>query len=462
MSSIFNNLYENLKSMSPIRLIVSSFAFIILIGTILLSLPISTRNGTFTPVIDSFFVATSATCVTGLTLFDTYTQWSNFGQVVIILLIQFGALGLITFTTGFTLFFRKKWGLRDIRLAKEYTSGSVIDTPKLIKTILIWSLVCESIGAVLLAIRFIPQFGAYGIWISIFTAISAYCNAGFDLMGFTEKGIGLINYRADALVSLTIGLLIVIGGIGFVVISDIHSGILKKVHDKRSHFHLNFHSMIVIKMTVALLLIGTLFFFIFEYNNTLSDLDFSGKLVASFFQSSSARTAGFFSLPIGSEREITKLLTIFLMFIGASPASTGGGIKTTTFAVLLATVKSIIKGNEDTVFKGHKVEKSTVYRALAIITMAFTIVSFLTVAISLIEESQNIHIVDIVLEVVSAFATVGLTAGITTLLSDLSKVLLSIAMFIGRVGPISLGIAITLNKNRAKDRILPYSKIIVG
>lgn len=462
MKSVFNKFYEILKGMSPIRLIVSSFAFIILIGTILLSLPISTRNGTFTPIIDSFFVATSATCVTGLTLFDTYTQWSNFGQVVLILLIQFGGLGLITFTTGFTLFFRKKWGLRDIRLAKEYTSGSVIDTPKLIKTILIWSLVCESIGAVLLAIRFIPQFGAYGIWVSIFTAISAYCNAGFDLMGFTEKGIGLINYRADALVSLTIGFLIVIGGIGFVVISDIHSGILKKFHDKKSRFHLNFHSMVVIKMTTALLLIGTLFFFIFEYNNTLSDLDFSGKLVASFFQSSSARTAGFFSLPIGNEREITKLLTIFLMFIGASPASTGGGIKTTTFAVLLATVKSIIKGDEDTVFKGHKVEKSTVYRALAIITMAFTIVSFLTVAVSLLEETKNIHIVDIVLEVVSAFATVGLTAGITTLLSDASKVLLSIAMFIGRVGPISLGIAITLNKSRTKDRILPYSKIIVG
>lgn len=450
------------KVLSPVRIIVFSFLFIILIGTLLLSLPVASNDGRPTTLVDSLFVATSATCVTGLTVFDTFTKWSFFGQLVIFLLIQFGGLGLVSFTTGFMLVFRRKLGLRDIQLAKEYTSGSIVDTPKLILTVLVWSVACEAIGATLFAIRFVPKYGLRGVWVSVFTAVSAYCNAGFDIMGFTKPGIGLIEYSGDALVSLTIAFLIIVGGIGFAVVSDIHSIIVKRLHDRKSHPHINVHSRIVIKTTIILLVLGTVLFLIFEYNNTLKDLDLPGKIIASFFQSSSARTAGFYSVPLDQEADITKMVTVLLMFIGASPSSTGGGVKTTTFIVILYTVISVFKGGNDTEIMNHRVEKQVVYRALAIVIMAIFIVSALTIAISVLESYQGIHMIDILFESVSAFATVGLSTGITHLFCVTSKLLIAITMFIGRVGPISLVLALTLRSTSGADRILPPSRIIVG
>lgn len=454
---------KSLKDISPVRLIVSSFLIIIILGTCLLCMPISLRDKEQVSVIDAMFTATSATCVTGLTVFDTYTKWSGFGQLVIILLIQLGGLGIISFTTGFTMIFRKKLGLRDMQIAKEHTNGSMIDTPKLIKTILIWTTACEALGTLLFAIRFVPKYGIRGIWISVFTAISAYCNAGFDIMGFENPGGNFIDYAGDPLVSLTIAFLVVIGGLGFIVVGDIYSCIIKKKEDRKLHPRLNLHSTIVIYTSLALLIVGTVLFMVFEYDNTLRGMSFFEKLNVSFFQSAVARTAGFFTVPISMERRVTKILTMILMFIGASPSSTGGGIKTTTFVVILATVYSVIKGYDDTIIARHKVEKATVYKAFTLTLMAFLLVSMFTTAISAIQIQDNIPIIDIVFETVSAFGTVGITSGVTGKLVNVSKLLIIILMFIGRVGPISFVIAATLKRGRgSSDKILPSSRIVVG
>lgn len=463
MSEAEKKVPKTLKDMSPVRLIVSSFFAIIVLGTFILSLPISSRNNCSTNFIDSLFTATSATCVTGLTPFDTYSHWSTFGQIVILLLIQFGGLGIVTFTTGFTLFFHKKLGLRDMQIAKEFTSGSVLNLPRLIKTIIIWSLSCELIGAIFLAIKFVPKFGVLnGVWISIFTAISAYCNAGFDIMGFDNPASSFIEYASDPLVSLTIAILVILGGIGFIVVTDIYSCISKKIENPKNHPKLNLHSFIVIITSIILLIFGTVFFMLFEYNKTLSGFDFFEKINISFFQSTVARTAGFFSVPISQEKALTKLLTIILMFIGASSASTGGGIKTSTFVVILATLRSVVKGYDDTVILKHKVEKSTVYKAFSLTMLAFFLISIVTTIITIAEASKNINVLDIIFETISAFATVGLSTGITGSLSILSKFLIMLMMFIGRVGPISFIFSVSLMKDKNSAKVLPSSKIIVG
>lgn len=463
MSELEKKVPKSLRDISPVRLIVSSFFAIIILGTSLLYLPIASRNMQPVNLIDALFTATSATCVTGLTPFDTYSQWSAFGQVVIILLIQFGGLGIVTFATGFTLFFRKKLGLRDLQIAKEYTSGSFLNITRLIKTILIWSLGCEIVGAALFSIRFVPQFGiGKGIWVSVFTAISAYCNAGFDIMGFLVPGTSFISYAADPLVSLTASMLVILGGIGFVVVSDIYSCISNKIKSPKTHFKLNLHSFIVLFMSVTLLVLGTVLFMFFEYDKTLAGYSFWEKLNISFFQATVARTAGFFSVPIGQEKTLTKLLTVILMFIGASSASTGGGIKTTTLVVILATLRSVIKGYDDTVILRHKVEKFTVYKAFSITMLAFFLVSIVTAIIAVVEAAKSVSVLDIIFETVSAFATVGLTTGITGILSSLSKVLIMLMMFIGRVGAISFIFSVSLMNDKNSTKVLPSSKIIVG
>lgn len=454
---------KSLREMSPVQLIVSSFFVIIVCGAVLLNLPMASRGTQPVNYIDAIFTATSATCVTGLTPFDTYSQWSTFGQIVIMLLIQFGGLGIVTFTTGFTLFLRKKLGLRDMQIAKEYTSGSVLNLPRLIKTIIIYSLSCEFIGALVFMARFVPQFGlARGMWISIFTAISAYCNAGFDLMGFINPGTSFMDYAKDPLVSLTISFLVILGGLGFVVVSDVYSCIAKKIENIKNHPKLNLHSFIVIFMSLSLLAVGTLLFLFFEYDNTLAGFSFLEKLNVSFFQSAVARTAGFFSVSIVEEEVLTKLLTIILMFIGASSASTGGGIKTTTLVVILATLRSVVKGHDDTVILRHKVEKSTVYKAFSLTILALFLVSIVTAVISLVESRQGIAVLDVTFETVSAFSTAGLTTGITGMLSVASKFLIMLMMFIGRVGPISFMFTVSLKKNKNSAKVLPPSKLIVG
>ena len=456
------SLIKRLKNVSPVRLIVSSFFIIIIIGSLLLALPFSSRDFQPTPLIDAFFTATSSTCVTGLAVYDTWTHWSYFGQGIILILIQLGGLGLVTFTTGFTLFMRRKLGLRDMQIVKEYTSGNMMDTPRLIRTIIIWTFSCEAVGALLLAIRFIPNFGFRGIWISVFLSISAYCNAGFDILGFLKPDSSLTLFVNDPLVCITSALLIIVGGIGFLVITDIHSWGYKKFKKIENHPHLALHTVVVLKTTVALLIVGTVLFLIFEYNNTLADMNFFQKLHASFFQSTTARTAGFASIDVGQQLDITKMLTIILMFIGASPSSTGGGIKTTTFVVIIATVLSVLRGKNETVLKKRRVDRTVVYRSLAIVVLSVLVVCITTIVVAIAESSNNVSALDALFETVSAFGTVGLTAGITPGLTVVSKIALIITMFIGRVGPISLLLALTMQHNSRLETILPEGKIIVG
>ena len=450
---------KRLKSIPPVKLIVASFLIVILVGAFLLTLPIAARAGEPTAFIDALFTATSATCVTGLVVFDTWTHWNVLGQIIIISLIQIGGLGVITFTTGFSLLLRRKLGLRDIQLATENTGGDTINIAHLVKMILVFTAGCETFGALLLMLRFVPQFGAKGIWVAFFTAISAYCNAGFDILGFVMKDGNLIPYVSDPLVCLTVGALIVIGGLGFVVISDIYSSHILTRYHKEKPRHLNFHSTIVLRMTAILIVVGTILFFICEYDNTLRGMNFGTQLNASLFQSISPRTAGFASVDIAKEYDFTKIITVVLMFIGASPAGTGGGIKTTTFVILAATVFSVMRGSDETIILKRRVDKGTVYRSLSIFFGALFVV--LTTTGIILTADPEVNGIDALFEATSGFGTVGLTAGVTQTLSTISKFFVSCTMFIGRVGPVSLGLALALHKGR-RGAILPEGRVIVG
>ena len=461
MSVGLSGLLKKIKAVAPVRLVVSSFLLIIILGTILLMLPISARDGRATSFVDALFTAVSATCVTGLVVFDTWTHWNVIGQVIILSLIQIGGLGVITITTGFTLLVRRRLGLRDVQLAMENTSGNSVDIYLLVRTILAFTLSCEFVGALLLSIRFVPQFGSYGVWISAFVAISAYCNAGFDILGFQWKDGSLIGYTGDPLVSLVVAALIITGGLGFIVISDVFTAKLKSRFQKKKPAHLSLHTTLVLLSTAVLLALGTVLFLVMEYTNTLDGLNFFEKLNASFFQSASMRTAGFASVNVGAEHDITKIMSILLMFIGASPASTGGGIKTTTFVVLASTVISVIRGHEDTIILKRRIDKSVVYRALAIVTVAILVV-VLSTSVLLLTNDDRVSGIDALYESVSAFGTVGLTTGITQILSPVSKLCLCLTMFIGRVGPVSLGLAIAGKKSRKAAAVRPEGKVIVG
>ena len=420
-------------------------------------LPLSSSTGSFTPPEDAFFTATSATCVTGLVVFDTFLHWSGFGQAVILLLIQLGGLGLISFTTFFTLTIRRKLGIRDLQLANEYISnGSLKDVPRLLRLVVAVSFTVECLGALLLSLRFVPAYGDQGIWISIFLAVSAYCNAGFDILGREGPFSSLTNYNDDPLVLLTISMLIIIGGLGFIVFNDILSY-------RRGH-SLLLHTRIVLIFTVALIFVGALLFFLIEYNNkdTMKDLPLGQKVLASFFQSVSARTAGFNSIDIGAMYDPSKMLMCALMFIGAASGSTGGGIKITTFVVLVMTVVSVVRGREDTIILGRKVGKRVVYRALAIAAISGLIVLVAFFVVVYCQQEHDIATIDALFEAVSAFGTVGLTTGVTPDMTLGSKLILIVTMFAGRVGPVSLALALTVRDHKHESEVLPEGRILVG
>ena len=457
---------EKLKSISPIKLIVLSFFMLIMLGTIFLMMPISTRDHQSANFATACFTAISSSCVSGLVLLDTWSYWSWFGQFIILTLIQVGAIGIITFMTGITLLIRKKLGLTDMNLTQFYTSSNIMDTPRLIKTIIFFTFGSELIGSLILMIRFIPKLGMYGIWVSIFLAISGYCNAGFDIMGFESPGISLQNYVDDPLVSITMSLLILIGGIGFIVISDIHLCIKEKYlslkNKTKKHPHLNLHSYVVISSTIIITIVSTFVIFILEYNNTLSDFDTLDKLNASFFLTCTSRSAGFTNIDPSLQTNATKIFSCIVMFIGSSPCSTGGGIKTTTFVIIIFTVISILRGRKDTIIKKHLIDKSLVYRSLTISILAIIVIYITSIILMISEGPNSLSYIDIVFETVSAFST-GISVGITAQLnSGVSKFFLNILMFLGRIGPFSLAIGLILRKNKSNQLVLPRTNIMVG
>ncbi len=456
-------LKEKLKNMSPTRMIVLSFLLLILLGALLLSLPFATKvpaPSFIDRLQDGLFTATSATCVTGLVLADTYQHWTPFGQAVIIILIQCGGLGIATFATAFTLLVRQKLGIRFMSIATESSGASFVNVKSLVKLMVGFTFACEAVGAMLLMLRFIPLYGIDGIWPAVFIAISGYCNAGFDVLGFVPGNTNLSAFAEDPLVSLVVAGLIIIGGLGFIVVQEIyHNKFQKRFHHQKAA-KLGFHSKVCLIMTASLLIIGTVGFYIFEFNASLAELSPLGKVNASFFQSTSARTAGFATVNIGEESEFGKMLTILLMFVGACPGSTAGGIKVTTAMVLLATVICTIKGRHEVTAFRHRLPSYIINKSLAVMLLAFVIV--FVDAVIIVSLNGGVAFLDALYEAVSAFGTVGLSVNLTPSLDRVSQFFLILTMFIGRIGPASFGLSIMMRHRSQGESILPEGKMLIG
>lgn len=438
-------------SLSPPQILVMGFALIILLGSVLLMLPISSTKGTTLPFVDALFTATSATCVTGLVVRDTGTYFSTFGQVVIVMLIQVGGLGFMTMATLFSLVLKRKISLRDRLLLQEaMNQNSMEGIVRLIRKVLMYSLVIESCAALIFAIRWsfdmpIGRALYYGVW----HAVSMFNNAGFDLFGEYRS---LTGYVADPIVNFVAMFLIVSGGIGFIVLSDII--------EFRRHRRFSLHSKVVLSMTSALILIGAIVIFIFEFTNprTLEPLGWSGKIWSSFFQSVTPRTAGANTLDIGALRQATQFFIIILMFIGASPSSTGGGIKTTTFTILVGAVASMIRGRSDLVLFRYRLTQERIFKAITLTMLSL----FLVIAVAMVlSTTEDASFLSILFETTSAFGTVGLTMGLTGKLTVIGKIIISLTMFAGRLGPLTLAYALGPKKGKELYRH-PEGKMIIG
>ena len=441
-----------LKTVSPTRIIVSSFALIIFTGACLLSLPIASNNGQSIGFLNALFTATSATCVTGLIMADTLTQWTIFGQIVILLLIQIGGLGIVTLATFFSVLLGKKISMKEKILAQESVSDySFADVTRLIKSVIKITAGVELAGTILLSFSFVPRFGLRGIYLSVFHAVSAFCNAGFDLIGGYRS---LTQFNDDPIVIYTIALLVITGGLGFIVWKDLA--------DFKNTRTLYLHTKLVLIISICLIVFGSVFFFFSEYSNpaTMGHLSLFEKINAAIFHSVTCRTAGYNSLPLDDMSELSKVMTILLMFIGAAPGSTGGGVKVTTFGILLIAIVSNIMGNDETIILRRRVSQVIVNKALSIIGLAIVLIFLMS---SVIVSVEKIPYLNVLYEVTSAFGTVGLSTGITPQLHGFSKLLLIFTMFLGRVGPLSFAVAIAMReKKRLQNAVFPEGRIMVG
>jgi trk system potassium uptake protein TrkH len=435
--------------LDPPKVLALGFASLILIGTLLLNLPMATKTGESIGFINALFTSASAVCVTGLVVVNTGEFWSLFGQIVIIMLIQMGGLGFMTMTTIGALLIGKKITLKERLVIKEQLNQETMSgLVKLTKYVVLSTLAIEGIGAIFLSTRFIPIYGKVkGIWFSIFHAISAFCNAGFDLTGDS-----IAPFVGDFTINMTISALIILGGLGFSVYIDITKN--------RSFKKFSLHSKLVISITGVLLLVGMIVFFLIEYDNslTLKPLNLGEKLIASFFQSVVPRTAGFYSVNLAGLYDTTVFLTIILMFIGASPGSTGGGIKTTTFGILILTTLGVIKGERDIVAFKKRIGYDVINRSLAIATVGMILIIAVSFVLTVTEPA---NFLDVLFETTSAFATVGSSRGLTPNLTDFGKIIITLTMYAGRVGPLTMAYVFS---RRSKHGNFRYSEgnIIVG
>ena len=444
-----------LAGSSATQTICSSFLLVIAVGTLLLTLPISSRTGRL-GVIDAMFTATSATCVTGLVVRDTWSQFSLFGQIIILMLIQVGGLGLVTLTSFFALAARRRMGFRDLRLLGESVSADGLSkATEVLKIVIKLAAAFEAVGIVLLLFAFVPQFGAEGVWVSVFTAISAFCNAGFDLFGRFGAYSSLVPYVNNYYVQAVIMFMIMAGGLGFMVWVE-----LAEYRKKR---RLSLHAKVVLQFSAIFWVGGAVLLALLEWSNprTMGGLPVPGKIMAALFQSVSTRTAGMNTIDLAACSPISKLLMSVLQFIGAAPGSTGGGVKVTTFAVLILTIRSVAQGRDDCVIGGHHIESKTVYRALTIIVIG-AVAAFGSAVVVYYNTAETVSVIDCIFESCSAFGTVGLSVGVTGQLNTGAKLLYMACMFMGRVGPVSLAISLTAKPDDNKRKVLPVGHINVG
>lgn len=432
------------RLITPVNLPILSFAALILIGTLLLMLPAAASGPRLAPV-DALFTATSATCVTGLVVVDTGSRLSLFGQTVVLMLIQFGGLGIMTFSTVLILFVTGRFSFMQRSVIQDsFTHGPDTALHSLIRHVMIFTLLIEVAGAALLFLRFsqIYQPGR-ALYFSIFHAVSAFCNAGFCL--YTES---FMDFSGDPLLSLTVAFLIIFGGTGFLVLLELKRFLVES-HRGRRALRLSVHSKLVLTLTMVLLGAGTVGFLVSEWNHSMADLTVPTKFLAAFFQSVTTRTAGFNTLDFGKMANVTLLFTILLMFIGAASGSTGGGIKINTLGVLFALSRSRLRGEEGTSIFRRSLAPDAVGRAISVFVVAVVVIYGATMALTVSELGTTIHqesrglFLELLFEVVSAFGTVGLSVGITPQLSSVGKLILALVMFTGRLGPLSLAVALT-------------------
>jgi trk system potassium uptake protein TrkH len=441
--------------LTPSRVLTLGFAVVILIGAVLLTLPMASKDGHSLKVIDALFTATSAVCVTGLVVVDTGSYFTPFGHFVIITLIQIGGLGFMTLSTLLAMIIGKKIGLKErILIQESFNQFSLSGLVRLIRNVVLVTLAFEVTGGVLLTLRFMQQFPfERAVAFGFFHAISAFCNAGFDLFGqvygpFTS----ITHYVSDWLVAPVIGSLFVIGGLGFPVIMELAR------YPRMKKLSLN--TKVVIKVTTFLILAGTIIIFLLELTNpkTIGGQNISGKILGAVFQAITPRTAGFNTLDIAQLRPATWFLIAILMFIGASPSSTGGGVKTTTFGLIMATIMTTLKGRSDVELFERRIPKDLVFKALTQITIAFGWVSAVTLIMSTVEHCDFIRVF---FEVMSGFGTVGLSTGITPKLTVVSRILLIITMFIGRVGILTVAVALSKSYKPTASKFIE-DKIVIG
>lgn len=444
---------------STTQIILLSFLVVIFMGTVLLALPISSADGKPVPILDALFTATTSTCVTGLVVVPTVSSWSLFGQIVILLLIQIGGLGVITIMSGLMILLHRKMNIGDRLLLQDaFNLNSLSGLVRFVKRVLLGTLVIEGTGALFYMTVFVPEFGAKGIWISVFNSVSAFCNAGIDIIAENS----LCSYALNPIVNTVTCALIILGGIGYIVWWDVLRVIKQaKIKKVKLFRDLTLHSKIALSTTLLLIVAGAVLIFAFEYNNplTMRGCTFLQKAELSLFQSVTTRTAGFATLPQENLTNASSVVCLLLMFIGGSPVGTAGGIKTVTFAIIVVSAFSTIRNKEDTELFGRRITRKAVSKALAVTCMSFIIMFVSTVMLSAVTDAS---VLDVLYETVSATATVGLTRNLTSSLNGFGKLIIIITMYLGRIGPISLAVAFNRNKENQSIVRNPIEEISVG
>lgn len=458
--------YQKRVNFSTEQQLVIGFACIILLGAFLLMLPVSNRSGTGISFVNALFTAVSATCVTGLVVFDTWTKFTFLGQAVILCLIQIGGLGFMTIAIEFSVASGRKIGLRErYRLSEAVGATQISGVVRLVKRILYGTFCVESVAAIILATRFVPLFGwRKGIWFAIFHSISAFCNAGFDLMGTIEPSSSLTHFAGDPVVCIVIALLFMIGGLGFLVWNELYDAVKVFLKSgKKSIFQwktlyrrLSLHTHIVLMATLGITLVSTVILFLLERGNSLGGMPLWEKWTNSFFMAETPRTAGFNTIPISALHDSSLLLLTILMFFGAAPGGTGGGVKITTIMVALAMVIASIRGKEDIILRHYRISLETQRKAFG------AIILYLGLAMTgiLLLCTQGVTFRDATFECFSAIGTVGVTVGITPTLSLLSKIVIMLLMYIGRIGSLSVFVAFSSKRRRDPIRV-PERNILI-